>query len=113
MDPFSISVGIVGLIEVTIKTISLAKSFTREVSESGEAARAVVSELEILKPVLEDLGTLIRDGAFKDVEHNGDSALASGLKACQAKICCLEDRLNRATASRYRKLLWPFTKLKI
>jgi hypothetical protein len=48
MDPFSITVGIVGLLNVATQTLTLAKTYVDEVKHGKEAAVEFMNELNVL-----------------------------------------------------------------
>ena len=107
MDPFSLAVGVAGLVALVAKTIEISTIFVKEARRGQEAAAELSKELDILSFNLQRLDEFLRTtdqlrGPFSDT-----SVLVSSTFTCRTKLTVLHDRLSRAENNRFSRLTWP------
>ena len=110
MDPFSISVGVVGLITFVSQSIKVTRSYYVSVKEGSRAATELLITLETLHATLIRLGKLISDDeALGKQLFEQDSVLVSSITACQVKLEKLHGKLTERKATKLGRFLWPLT----
>lgn len=107
MDPFSLAVGITGLLGVITSTLSLTKDYFDGVKNASKAAAALAKELDILHHNLLRLDEFLRSDSAKGQSFQETSVLVSSTSACQATIRTLYNKLSAVKVSRMSKALWP------
>ena len=107
MDPFSITVGVISLVGLTVHTLHVTRSYISDAKHGREAAVEMSKELDVLHTNLSRLRDLLRqDSAIQPFDRT--SVLVSSLSACKDRLTKLSERLEIRGCSRYNKLKWPF-----
>ncbi|KAK2868085.1 hypothetical protein FQN49_003171 [Arthroderma sp. PD_2] len=110
MDPFSVSVGVIGLVGFVGTTISLTSSYLSGVKNSKSSAAALLTELEALKSSLLGLDKLIHNEKLtKNLVFKQTSALQSCMLSCEVKLKSLCSKLDNVGESRRSRYLWPLS----
>ncbi|KAL9123429.1 MAG: hypothetical protein Q9187_000030 [Circinaria calcarea] len=107
MDPFSLAVGITGLIGLIAKTLTLTKEYFDGARNASKAAAALAKELDILYSNLSRLDEFLRSENAKGQSFRETSVLVSSTSACQATIRTLYNKLTAVGESRITRALWP------
>lgn len=107
MDPFSITVGVAGLLALTAKTIKATGSFCHEARHGKEAANEMVLEMDILHFNLSQLDNLLR--RHTGAAFSSTSVLTTSTHACRNKLDMLHDKLERAAEHPLHRLRWPLS----
>lgn len=107
MDPFSLAVGIAGLVGLVAKTVKVSTLFVKEARRGQEAAAELLKELDVLSFNLQRLDEFLRSTDQLRGQFSDTSVLVSSTFACRAKLTLLHDKLNRAKSSRLSFLTWP------
>ncbi|KAL9637688.1 MAG: hypothetical protein Q9164_002040 [Protoblastenia rupestris] len=106
MDPFSITVGIASLVNLTAHTIRLTNGYIREARHSREAAADLSKELDVLHFNLSRLDEFLRKNEVVQPFDN-TSVLVSSTSACRNKLTILRDKLEGVGGTRLSRLKWP------
>ena len=107
MDPFSLAVGITGLLGVIAKTLTLTKDYFDGAKNAGMAAAALAKELNVLYSNLLRLDEFLRSDNAKGQSFQETSVLVSCTSTCQDTIRTLHNKLSAVKESRMTKALWP------
>lgn len=107
MDPFLITVGIVGLLNVATQTLTLAKTYVDEVKHGKEAAVEFMNELDVLHSNISRLDRLLKSESEATRHFENTSVLVSSTHACRNKLNVLYDKLHGHGRSRLSRLKWP------
>ena len=107
MDPFSLAVGISGIVALTAQTLKLTRTYFHGVRTSSKAAASLAKELETLQSTLARLEEFLRSEDAKRHTFSGTSVLVSSTGACQSKLKLLYAKLNAVGSSRLSRALWP------
>lgn len=107
MDPFSLAVGITGLIGLIAKTLTLTQEYFHGARHASKAAAALAKELDRLYSNLLRLDEFLRSENAKGQSFQETSVLVSSTSACQATIRTLYDKLTAVGQSRTSRVLWP------
>ncbi|KAL8992921.1 MAG: hypothetical protein Q9169_006740, partial [Polycauliona sp. 2 TL-2023] len=105
MDPFSVSVGVAGLLALAAKTIQATKSYCHEARHAKEAASELLVELDVLHWNLSQLDRLLRHDT--SAAFSNTSVLATSTHGCRTKLSMLHEKLDKAAAHPMHRLLWP------
>lgn len=105
MDPFSLSVGVAGLLTLTAKTIRAARSYCQEAKHAKEAASELLAELDVLYFNLSQLDQLLKRDARNSFSNT--SVLTTSTHGCKEKLSLLYDKLEKAAAHPMHRFLWP------
>ncbi len=108
MDPFSIAVGVAGLLSLTGQTLTFIKPYVHDAKHGREIAEELLKELEILQYNLGRLDNLLRSDNEAIQQFNGTSVLVQSTTACRAKMTLLHDRLIKNRKDLLHILKWPF-----
>lgn len=103
MDPFSLAVGISGLLTLSASVLKLAQQYFHGIRHAGEAA----SELQLLHDVLCRLDGFLRSDSAKRQSFDDTSVLVTSTNACRTKLEVLYKKLDAATKGRLLRALWP------
>lgn len=103
MDPFSLAVGISGLVALSASVLKLIQQYFYGIQHAGEAT----SELQLLHDVLCRLDGFLRSDIAKRQSFNDTSVLVSSMSACRIKLEVLYKKLDAAAKSRLLRVLWP------
>ena len=109
MDPFSLAVGIAGLVGLVGKTIKTSAVFVREAKCGQEAATELLKELDILAYNLQRLDDFLRTIDHLNKEFSDTSVLVSSTFACRTRLTILHEKLERAKKHRLGRLTWPLS----
>ena len=107
MDPFSLAVGIAGLVGLVGKTIRISTVFVKEARRGQEAAADLLKELDILAFNLGRLDDFLRTTDQLHRDFSDTSVLVSSTFACRTKLTVLHEKLDRANSNRLHRLAWP------
>ena len=110
MDPFSIVVGVAGLVTLVTQTLGITTSYINGVKHSGKAASDLAKELEVLRSVLLRLDAFLREESSKDrlSSFTDDSVLFQSTHACNNQLRSLHTKLEQGKSHRIRTALtWP------
>ena len=108
MDPFSLTVGIAGLAGLAAQTVKLATTFASSLANERESIQALITELEALRSNLEKLEQNLKSENASSLVFPQTSVLWSSTSACEARLTRLHAKLEKASKSKARRLLWPF-----
>ena len=103
MDPFSLIVGISGLVALSASVLKLTRQYFHGIKHAGEAA----SELQLLHDVLCRLDEFLRSDSAKRQSFDDTSVLVSSTNACRTKLEALCKKLDAATKGRLFRASWP------
>ena len=107
MDPFSLAVGISGLVALTAQTLKLTHQYLHGIKHASGAASALATELQLLHNNLCRLDGFLRSDAAKRQSFDETSMLVSSTDACRTKMEALHEKLETAAKSRLNRALWP------
>ncbi len=107
MDPFSLAVGITGLVALTAQTLKLTQQYFHGIKHASEAAYSLAHELQLLNDVLCHLDRFLRTDGAKKQSFDDTSVLVSSTSACRAKLEVLYKKLDAAAKGRLLRALWP------
>ncbi|KAL8729051.1 MAG: hypothetical protein Q9166_004968 [cf. Caloplaca sp. 2 TL-2023] len=105
MDPLSLTVGIVALLDLTSKIIKVTKIYCHEARYAKEAAGELLAELDILHFNLSHLDKLLKTDAKDDFSNT--SVLVTSTHACRIKLNTMYDKLNKAADHPLHRFRWP------
>ncbi|KAL8836267.1 MAG: hypothetical protein Q9176_006416 [Flavoplaca citrina] len=105
MDPFSLSVGVAGLLTLTTKIIRAARSYCHEAKHAKEAAGELLAELDVLYFNLSQLDQLLKRDA--STSFSNTSVLTTSTHGCRNKLSVLHNKLEKAAAHPMHRFLWP------
>ncbi|KAL8979378.1 MAG: hypothetical protein Q9205_005271 [Flavoplaca limonia] len=105
MDPFSLSVGVAGLLTLTTKIIRAARSYCHESKHAKEAAGELLAELDVLHFNLSQLDQLLKRDA--NTSFSNTSVLTTSTHGCRNKLTVLHNKLEKAAAHPMHRFLWP------
>ena len=105
MDPFSLSVGIAGLLTLTTKIIRAARSYCQEAKHAKEAASELLAELNVLYINLSQLDQLLKRDT--STSFSNTSVLTTSTHGCRNKLSVLHNKLEKAAAHPMHRFLWP------
>ena len=108
-DPFSITVGIVGLLSVAGKALTLAKDYHHEVKHGNEAVAELLKELDVLYFNLSRRDVLLERENGGDRQCESISVLVTSTNACRIKLNVLYDKLVGEGRSHVSRLKWPLS----
>ena len=106
-DPFSLTVGIAGLIALAGQTLISAKAYYSGAKHARESAVALALELEALQCNLSRLDEFLRSESTKGLKFNHTSTLGSSVSTFKTKLTALSAKLGQVRESKLRCLLWP------
>lgn len=107
MDPFSLAVGLSGLVALTAQTLKLTQQYLHGVKHASEAADALGAELQLLHDTLCRLDGFLRSDGAQRQSFDEASVLVSSTGACRTKLEVLHKKLDGAAKSRLNRALWP------
>ena len=107
MDPFSLAVGITGLVALTAQTLKLTQQYVHGVKHASEAANSLATELQLLHNALGRLIEFLHGDSAKRQSFDETSVLISSTSACKTKLEVLCKKLDAATKGRLNRALWP------
>lgn len=107
MDPFSLAVGISGLVALTAQTLRLTQQYIHGVKHASEAANALALELQVLHDIFCRLDGFLRSDAAERQSFDETSVLVCSTMACRAKLGVVHKKLDGAAKSRWNRALWP------
>ena len=107
MDPFSIAVGISGLVALTAQTLKLTQQYFHGVKHASEAAASLATELQLLHNAFCRLVEFLHSDGAKKQSFDETSLLLSSTGACKTKLEVLYKKLLAATKGRLNRALWP------
>jgi hypothetical protein len=109
MDPFSLAVGISGLVGLLGQALTFAKTYYSGAKHARESAAALVLELEALLSNLARLDEFLRCESTKGIAFNQSSTLRSSTSAFVTRRTALCAKLVRVRESKTQRLLWPLS----
>lgn len=107
MDPFSLAVGISGLVALTAQTLKLTQQYFHGAKHASEAADSLAAELQLLRNTLCRLDGFLRSDSAKRQSFDETSMLLSSTSACKTKLEIIHKKLEAATKDRLHRALWP------
>lgn len=107
MDPFSVAVGVTGLVGLTGQILKIARSYVHEVKNRREAATDFLNELDVLQWNLERLDEFLRSKSGSLEQFNSSSVLVSSTSAYRSKLDLLRNKLDGAIKSPSGRHRWP------
>ena len=105
MDPFSLSVGVAGLLTLTTKIIRAARSYCQEAKHAKQSAGELLAELDVLYFNLSQLDQLLKRDA--STSFSNTSVLTTSTHGCRNKLSVLHNKLEKAAAHPMHRFLWP------
>jgi hypothetical protein len=116
MDPFSITSGVIAIIQIASAVISICKDYITTVTDAPKDLRTILIEVGSIKCVLETLELLVSkdDGATSIILQNLQTS-DGPLEGCKQALMALNQLLPAAaecpTDGKRRKLLLSLTNL--
>lgn len=110
MDPFSVTVGIAGLVGLAAKATVSTNNYIQKVKNASEAASELLDQLKVLHAALKRLDGLIRNSEAHDQTSVGDSILHTSVSRCEVRLGDLNRKLMSINESRLERIRWPFNK---
>ncbi|KAL8645740.1 MAG: hypothetical protein Q9226_007163 [Calogaya cf. arnoldii] len=107
MDPFSVTVGVAGLLTLTAKTIQATRSFCYEAMHAKEFANELLVELYVLQFNLSQLDKLLRRDTA--AAFSSTSVLTTSTQGCRNKLTMLHDKIDKAATHPLHRFRWPLT----
>ena len=107
MDPFSLAIGISGLVALTAQTLKLTQQYFHGVKHASEAANSLANELQLLHNALYRLVEFLHSDSARRQSFDETSVLVSSTGACKAKVEIIYKKLEAATKDRLQRALWP------
>lgn len=107
MDPFSLAVGITGLVALTAQTSKLTRQYIKGVKHASKSASALSEALQLLHNVLCNLDDFLRSDEARRRSFNNTSVLVSSTSVCRVKMEALHAKLMSVELSRIHQALWP------
>lgn len=107
MDPFSLAVGVSGLVSLIAQTLKLTQKYVNGVRDASKAAAGLRNELEILHSNLLHLDEFLRSDTAKGHAFSQHSSLVTTIDACRVKLQKLCSDLNAVGENRMGRVLWP------
>ena len=107
MDPFSLAVGISGLVALTAQTLKLTQQYVHGVKHASEAANSLATELQLLHNALCRLVEFLHSDSAKRQSFDKTSVLVTSTGACKTKVEVIHKKLEAATKDRLHRALWP------
>jgi hypothetical protein len=113
MDPFSLSVGIAGLVGLVAKALAVTKDYLSKVKRAKESVIALIIELEALQLNLSSLDVLLRSDSVRahGLAFQRTSVLRSCVSACDTNLKSLCKALERVGDSRIGRYIWPLSEM--
>ncbi len=108
-DPFSIIVGVAGLLGVAAQTLRLAKTYVDEVRYRDEAAAEFLKELNVLHFNLSRLDQFLSHESDGARHFDNTSVLVSSTTICRNNLDVLYEKLSSNRARRIERLKWPLS----
>ena len=103
MDPFSLAVGISGLVALSASVLKLIQHYFHGTKHAADAT----SELQLLHDVLCRLDGFLRSDIAKRQSFGDTWVLVSSTSTCSIKLEVLRKKLDAAAKSRLLRVLWP------
>lgn len=107
MDPFSLTVGIAGILTLAAQTAKVARAFVNSAKHAKDSAKEMLQELDVLRSNLSRLEKFLKTGNQVGQSFDGTSVLVSSTIACRNKLTELYDKLDRVDRNRTMQLKWP------
>lgn len=111
MDPFSLSVGIAGLVGLVAKALAVTKDYLSKVKHAKESVVTLIIELEALQSNLSSLDELLRSDSIRahGLAFQRTSVLRSCALACDGNLRSLCKELGQVGDSRTGRYVWPLS----
>ena len=109
MDPFSLSVGIAGLVGLIGTTIKLANGYVSGVKQAKSSISMLIHELDALQSNLASLDQFLHSGSAKSLVFEHTSVLRTCSTACESKLKLLHNELARKKGDKLGRYLWPLS----
>ncbi|CAD6564823.1 MAG: hypothetical protein ASARMPREDX12_004447 [Alectoria sarmentosa] len=107
MDPFSLTVGIAGILTLAAQTAKVARAFVNSAKHAKDSAKEMLQELDVLHFNLSRLENFLKTENQVGQSFDGTSVLVSSTIACRNKLTELHDKLDRVDRNRIMQLKWP------
>ena len=110
IDPFSINVGVAGLVELAARTLSIIGKYAHDAKHGQETAQELLRELGVLHTNLRHLNNLLQTDGQAMGYFDDTSVLVSSVHACKNKLNFLHDKLSQdviGKRSSANMLVWP------
>ena len=108
MDPFSLAVGITGLVSLAGKTLKVVETYIHDVRHGKDAAAELLKELNVLTFNLLRLDEFLQTENETIQSFDDTSVLVTSTVACRNKLNLLHDKLSKRSKSLTNRLQWPF-----
>lgn len=108
-DPFSIIVGVAGVLGVAAQTLRLAKTYVDEVRHKDEAAAEFLRELNVLHVNLSRLDQFLHRENAGARHFDTTSVLVSSTTICRHNLDILHEKLSSNRSRRLDRLRWPLS----
>ena len=111
MDPFSLSVGIAGLVGFVATTLTIAKDYLSRIKHAKNSVITLITELEALQSNLSSLDAFLRSDSVRlhGLAFQRTSVLRSCASACESQLKSLCKKLGQMGDSRTSRYLWPLS----
>ena len=107
MDPFSLAVGIAGILSLVGQTLKVTTRFVYASKHGKKDATELQDELNVLHFNLSRLDRMVKDTAHGALHFQATSVLISSTFALRDKLDSLRDELIVASNVRLGSLKWP------
>lgn len=115
MDPFTISTGVAGLLSLAMEITKILSAYISDVKSAPEDAQNILTKVESLCYVLEQLVQFLRKDAKTLGKFESTSALCMVINSCQAQVQDLYQKLEQLQIRSDSKVKgfidrvkWPF-----
>ena len=108
MDPFSITIGISGLIGLVARAITVTEKYVHEARHAKEAASDMIIQLNALRFNLTKLEELLKADDQFHKAFADTSVLVKYTMAYQSKLSILYHKLDKERQGPIHRLRWPF-----
>ncbi|KAL8754352.1 MAG: hypothetical protein Q9184_005138 [Pyrenodesmia sp. 2 TL-2023] len=107
MDPFSVFVGVAGLLGLVAKTIELSRKYVIGNKRARQAAEQLSNMLQTLQTILSQLDQHLEN----DTKHafSSTSVLVTSTNACRAKLLMVHTKLTESAKQPSKRMRWPLS----
>ena len=109
MDPVSAAASVAGLLTFIVQTIKTCNDYIRSSKRSGSSAAVLVAELEMLLSNLSHLQNFLKGDGLQETSFSQTSRIVTRSHLTEERLRFLKKELERATSSRFKQAIWPFT----
>ncbi|KAL8897576.1 MAG: hypothetical protein Q9207_007148 [Kuettlingeria erythrocarpa] len=105
MDPFSVIVGVAGLLGLVAKTIELTRSYVHGSKSARKAAEELSHMLQTLQSILSQLDKHLKNDTSNAFSNT--SVLVTSTNACRVKLLMVHTKLTESAKQPTRLMRWP------